>query len=399
MRWSFEMSTQKIFTRDYVFCFLAQGAFSSVLFILVPTLPIYLSKLGSREAEIGVLIGFSSIFSLILRPLIGKGLSKRPEKSFLLAGALMLTASMVVLLWVSPFWPLLMVRAFQGISVAFFFTSSFTLIANISPEDRRGQSMSFFYLSINIAFALAPSFGMGLINSFSFPMNFTILFLFCTGLSLCSLIFILKLGKREIPPPEDPPSQKQALLSRPAIPAAVMASLVNVIWGALIAFFPLYAIDHGVTNPGIFFAAYAIILILGRSLGGKFLDLYAKAREKIIFPCLTTYVIAMALLAFSKTLPMFILVAIIWGMGNALLYPMLITIALERGGSERGPAMGTYTAIADLGTGLGPAMMGLILNWTNYRVMFLCLAFVGVINCLYFQYYVRKKGGISYANL
>jgi predicted MFS family arabinose efflux permease len=107
----------------------------------------------------------------------------------------------------------------------------------------------------------------------------------------------------------------------------------------------------------------------------------------------------MALLAFSKTLPMFVLVAIIWGMGNALLYPMLITIALERGGSDRGPAMGTYTAIADLGTGLGPAMMGLILNWTNYRVMFLCLAFVGVINFLYFQFYVRKKGGISYANL
>jgi predicted MFS family arabinose efflux permease len=86
-------------------------------------------------------------------------------------------------------------------------------------------------------------------------------------------------------------------------------------------------------------------------------------------------------------------------MGNALLYPMLITIAMDRGGSDRGPAMGTYTAIADLGTGLGPVMMGLILSWTNYRVMFLCLALVGVINFLYFQFSVRKKGGGSYANL
>ena len=55
--------------------------------------------------------------------------------------------------------------------------------------------------------------------------------------------------------------------------------------------------------------------------------------------------------------------------------------------------MGTYTAIADLGTGLGPAMMGLVLNWTNYRVMFLSLALVGVINFLYFQFFVRKQGG------
>ncbi len=393
------MATQKIFTRDFVFCFLAQFALSSVFFILLPTLPIYLSALGTREAEIGVLIGVSSIFSLMLRPFIGKGLSKRPEKSFLLAGALILTVSIVALLWVSPFWPLLVVRAFQGVSAALFYTSSFTLIANISPEERRGQSISFYYLSNNVSFALVPSFGMVLINSFAFPMNFTILFLFCTGLSLCSLIFIFKLGKREIPPPENPSPQKQPLLSRSAVPPAIMAALVNIIWGAIVTFFPLYAIDHGVANPGFFFGAFAIILILGRSLGGKFLDLYAKKREKVIFPCLTTYVVAMVLLAFSKTLPMFILVAIIWGMGNALLYPMLITIAMDRGGPDRGPAMGTYTAIADLGTGLGPVMMGLILGWTNYRVMFLCLALVGVINFLYFQFSVRKKGGGSYANL
>ena len=390
---------RKIFTRDYVFCFLAQCAFSAVLFILVPTLPIYLSRLGIREAEIGALIGISSISSVVLRPFIGKGLSKRPEKSFLIAGALILTLSIVALVWVSPFWPLLVARVFQGASAALFYTSSFTLIANISAEERRGQSISIYYLSNNVAFALAPSLGMVLINSFNFPMNFTILFLFCTGLSLCSLIFILKLGEREIPSPKDPSFQRQPLLSRAAVPPAVMASLVNIIWGALIAFFPLYAIDHGVTNPGIFFAAYAIILILGRSFGGKFLDLYAKEREKVIFPCLITYVIAMALLAFSKTLPMFILVAVIWGMGNALLYPMLITIVMDRGGPDRGPAMGTYTAIADLGTGLGPVMMGLILGWTNYRVMFLCLALVGVINFLYFQFSVRKKGGGSYANL
>jgi len=141
------------------------------------------------------------------------------------------------------------------------------------------------------------------------------------------------------------------------------------------------------------------MLILGRGFGGKFLDLYAKEREKVLFPCLTTYVMAMALLAFSKSLPMFILVAILWGLGNALFYPMLVTMALDGEDSDRGPAMGTFLAIADLGTGLGPVMMGLILNWTSYPVMFLCLSLVGVINFLYFQFSVRKQGGISYANL
>ncbi len=393
------MAPKKIFTRDFVLCFLAQFALSSVFFVLIPTLPIYLSELGTREAEIGVLIGVSSIFSLMLRPLIGKGLARTPEKNFLLTGALSLTLSLIALIWVSPFWPLLFVRAVQGVSAALFYTSSFTLIANISPEERRGQSISIYYLSNNVSFAIVPSLGMVLINAFPFPTNFTILLLSCVALSLCSVGFIIKLGKREISSREAPSMQKQPLLSRPAVPPAIMALLVNIIWGALVTFFPLYAIGQGVSNPGLFFSVFAVILILGRGLGGKFLDLYAKEREKAIFPCLTTYVVAMSLLAVSKTLPMFILVAIIWGMGNALLYPMLITMAMEWGGPDRGPAMGTYTAIADIGTGIGPAIMGLILSWTNYRVMFLSLALVGVINFLYYQFSVRKKGGISYANL
>jgi predicted MFS family arabinose efflux permease len=399
MRGSFEMSEQKIFTRDFTFCFLAQFAFSSVFFVLIPTLPIYLSKLGTREAEIGVLIGISSIFSLMLRPFIGKGLSKTPEKNFLFAGTFVLTLSMVTLIWISPFWPLLIVRAFQGVSAALFYTSSFTLIAHISPGARRGQSISIYYLSNNLAFALVPSLGMVLVNSLDFPINFTVLFLSCTGLCICSLILILKLGKKEGPPPEGPSLHKQPLLSRAAVPPAIMASLSNIIWGTMAAFFPLHAIHHGVTNPGIVFAVFAIMLILGRGFGGKFLDLYAKEREKVLFPCLTTYVMAMALLAFSKSLPMFILVAILWGLGNALFYPMLVTMALDGEDSDRGPAMGTFLAIADLGTGLGPVMMGLILNWTSYPVMFLCLSLVGVINFLYFQFSVRKKGGVSYANL
>ena len=53
------MATQKIFTRDFVLNFLAQFAFSSVFFILIPTIPIYLSRLGSTDVGIGILLDHS----------------------------------------------------------------------------------------------------------------------------------------------------------------------------------------------------------------------------------------------------------------------------------------------------------------------------------------------------
>jgi predicted MFS family arabinose efflux permease len=379
--------TQKILNRDFVLAFFAQFTFTSVFYILVPTLPIYLSRLGSTEAEIGVLIGIFFFSSLILRPFIGRALLKIREKNFMIAGALLFAFTSVAYLLASPFWPLLIVRLFQGIGYAFFLTASYTLVANISPEGHRGQSLSYFYLAFNLSGALAPPLGMFVINHFSF----THLFFVCLGLSLCSLFITNKLGRRQVAPLEDSSIEDVFFLSRKALPPSIINSLSFFIWGALAAFFPLYAINHGVANPGLFFTAIAITLILGRGLGGKILDLYS--RERIILPCLTTYIISMVILSFSKTLPMFILVAVIWGIGHAFLTPSLVVYALDRVGSSPGPVMGTFTAFTDLGIGLGPVIMGIIIHTASYPIMFLCLALTGLINLNYFYFFVRKKGG------
>ena len=379
------MATPKILTHDFILCFSAQFTFTSVFHILIPTLPIYLSRLGSTEVEIGVLIGSLSVSSLILRPFVGRGLTKIPERHFMMAGAVIFALASVAYLFALPFWPFLMVRIFQGIGLAFFYTASSTFIANISPEAHRGQSLSYFYLAFNISFALAPIFGMFLINAFTF----NVLFLLCLGISLGSLFLTTRLRKRQMEPAEDSSKQDEPFLSRETIPPAIMAFLAHIIWGALTAFFPLYAIQTGVANPGFFFAAYAIVLILGRALGARILDLYS--REKIILPCLTTYIISMVVLAYSKNLPMFILVAVIWGSGNAFLQPTLVAYALDRATSSPGTVMGTYTGIADLGVALGPVIMGIIIRFTSYPTMFLCLALVGVANLSYFYFFVGKK--------
>ena len=382
------MEVRKILSRDFLLTFSAQLTFSSSLFILIPTLPIYLARLGSAEAEIGILIGISSVSSLILRPFIGRALSRIPERNFMLGGALLFILCSIAYILLPPFWPFLMIRVLQGFGFALFYTASTTFIANISPETHRGQSLSYFFLAFNFAFALAPSFGMFLINRF----NFTFLFLVCAALSLCSLFFSTRLKKRGENAPETPLTEDRSFLSRKVLPPAIMAFFTHIIWGALTAFFPLYALEHGMSNPGLFFAAFAVMLILGRTFGGRILDLYSK--EKVIMPCLLTYIIAMLILAFSKTTPMFILVAVIWGAGNAFAFPAFVAYAIDLAGPSRGPALGTFTALSDLGVGLGAVIMGIVLRLTNFQIMFLLLAFIGVLNFIYFYFFVMKKAKI-----
>ena len=54
--------------------------------------------------------------------------------------------------------------------------------------------------------------------------------------------------------------------------------------------------------------------------------------------------------------------------------------------------MGTFTALSDLGSGLGPMIMGIILEWTNYSVMFFCLVLTAVINLIFFYFIIWKSG-------
>jgi MFS family permease len=375
---------RKILTREFILLVFAQFAFISVFNILIPTLPIYLSRSGCKETEIGVLIGVFFVSSLALRPFVGKALLGIPEKIFMIAGAFLFVLTSFAYLLAPPFWPFFIVRILQGIGLAFFHTASFTLVANISPEAHLGQSLSYFFMAPNISLALIPSLGMVLINRF----GFTFLFLVCLGLSLCSLLITTQLRRRPIAPVEHSSSQS-GILSWKALPPSTLSFFNFIMWGALTAFFPLYALNHGVTNSGLFFTAVATMFFLGRAFAGKILDLYN--RDKVM-PCLLVgSFISTALLAFSRNLPMFILVGVIWGIGNALFAPAILAYVLDRVGSSKGPGIGMYLLLSDFGLGLGPVISGIVIRLSSYPTMFLCLASAGVINLIYFFLFVRKR--------
>jgi MFS family permease len=259
------------------------------------------------------------------------------------------------------------------------------LIANISPEAHRGQSLSYFLRALNISLALGPSFGMFLINHF----DFTTLFLVCLGLSLGSFFIITKLGRKQVASIEDSSIASSLFISREALPASTMGFFFFFIWGAITTFLPLYAVRHGVVNPGLFFTMIAIMIISSRVLGARISDLYSS--EKIILPCLIILIASTVIIAFSKTLSMFVLAGLLWGIGHAFFYPSLAVYVLDRVGSSRSLAMGTLTGMTDLGIFMGPAVMGVVVQFTSYPIMFLGLSLVGVFSLIYFRLLVRDK--------
>ena len=379
-------SLRNILIRDYVLSFLAFFGFLAAFHALTPTLPIYLATLGSNEREIGVLVGTIGISSLVSRLLVGRVLLKYSERLIMMWGAILFALSFLALIVFRPFWPFFVVRLLQGIACACLDTAVIAYAIRIIPLAYRARAISYFFLAPSLASAIAASSAVFVVNEY----GFAVLLLACTGLSVCVFLLSWKLKEETARPVVFSPA-KNTLFFEPRILApAIVSFLVFFSWGGVMAFFPLYSIQCGVTNPGFFFSANAVMVIVVRILGGRIFDIYSK--EKMIPMVIFVSMVALVILSFSSTLPMFIFVGLLWGVGGGFLAPVLTAYALEYAGSSDGTAVGTYQAFMDLGLALGPVIMGIIVPLTGYRVMFLCLALTCLINISYFQFYLRKKG-------
>jgi MFS family permease len=383
-------TVKNLFTRDFIIGFFAFFFFLAAIHSLTPTLPIYFTRLGSNEREIGVLIGILAVASLVSRLFVGRALLKYREKNVMMVGALLSAITFLASIVFRPFWPFLIIRFLQGVAWACIDTAAFASIISVIPLVYRARALGYFMLAPSLALALAAPLGMFVINQYSF----TIFFLSGACLSLCALFLSWKVKGQDVPiPNKATPAHSTLFLNRKIIAPAITSFLQLFVWGSVTAFFPLYAIQCGVTNPGLFFSAMAIVMIAGRIFGGRILDNYNK--EKVIVTFLFSVVVALIMLSLSRTLFMFIIVGSLWGIGAAFFVPISMAYALEYAGSSDGTAVGTFRAFSDLGLGIGPVVMGIIIPLTGYRVMFLCLAIICLINMNYFQFYVRRRSRLA----
>ena len=72
--------------------------------------------------------------------------------------------------------------------------------------------------------------------------------------------------------------------------------------------------------------------------------------------------------------------AVLYGVGNGFIYPILNVLAVAPSPSHRrGKATSTYFAASDIGSGLGAMCWGVVANFTGYRSVFFFAAFVAVL--------------------
>jgi len=385
-----QRAIRNIMTRDFVLGFLAFFIFFVANFSLTPTMPVYLRALGSNAREIGALVGILGIASLVCRLLVGGALRKYPEKRVMMFGAAMFALTFLVFIVLCPFWPLLAVRFFQGVAFSCMDTAAIAYVIGVVPLAYRTRAISYIFLAPCLAMSVAAPFGMFVMNQY----GFAVVLLAGTALSVCAFLLSLSLSRQKtIAAGPESRVNTTFLFEWKIIVPAITGFLQYVVWSSVSAFFPLYAVQCGTTNPGLFFSAMAFMMIIGRIFGGKVFETWRK--ERIILTFMLVSMAALVMLSLSSTLLMFIVVGMLWGIAAAFVFPTCMAYALEYSGASGGTALGTYQAFTDLGVALGPVITGIIIPFTGYRATFFCLAFICIVNLCYFQFYVCKRHNVT----
>jgi MFS family permease len=186
---------------------------------------------------------------------------------------------------------------------------------------------------------------------------------------------------------------------------------VTVTYGSIVSFIPVFTQKQGI-NPGTFFSVYAakygipysgsdlaaaafltvfaITLILVRALAGKLSDI--KGRKFVIIPGMVLITLGLSVLSISNSLLIFLAAALLYGLGFGFVHPtmmaLLVDFVSERG---RSAAMATFTAAFDLGIGTGSIVLGVVLQFFGFKVMYLLSGLVVLIGTIWFISVNDKK--------
>lgn len=376
---------QKLWTANFILmCFSNLTAFMS-FHILLPTLPIYIQNHGGSKGTVGLALAFIMFGAIAARPFTGWALDNFNRKIILMLGLLTFLLPSLVYISMLSVIPLLIFRAIQGLGWGIGNTAHATVASDIIPRLRLGEGLGFFSLTISISLAMAPALGLWLVDNYSF----TYLFFTCSGLASASLLLALMVKYPKTNPL--PAKTKLVFIEMQALRPAVLALLLGLSYSSLVSFLALFARQKGMTTAGLFFTFLAIISVLSRPLGGRFIDMKGKrGYDFVISIGSIAIIICMVVLAQTSAPWYLVLGGILYGIGFGFLQPSLMALCINSVPADRkGAANATYWTAYDIGVALGSIVWGILSSSYGYSTMFLVNAIPPVIAL--FVYFWKSK--------
>lgn len=380
-----------LWTKNFLLVTLCNLLLCFVFQMLIPTLPMFVARLGASGVEIGLIVGIFTISAVLTRPFAGKAIDTMDRKKLLFIALLLFLACVCGYYWLASIFLVLALRFVHGIAWGITTTTYGVMASDTIPPARLGEGMGYFTLSNNIALAIGPVVGLALMNRYGFGVLFAV----ATGITLLLLAvsqFVPESKTVASQKPGETPSIWTRILERNSLFPSFLVFFVGINYGGILSFLTLFGQEAGLENVSLFFLINAVFIVLIRPLSGKLFD--RKGPSWVLLPGAFFWATGLLLLSYATSSATLMTAALFFGIGYGAIQPALQAWAVHRAGpSRRGMATGTFLSFYDLGIGLGSVVLGMIAQSTSYAMMYRWSALVPIGYLLVFAWYMWRGRG------
>jgi MFS family permease len=387
-----------LITPTFVLAWVANFIQALLFYLLVTTMALYaVREFAASQTASGLAASSFVIGATIARIFCGYLIDTMGKRPILLIAASVATIASAVYLFADTLPLLLAVRTVHGMAFAFASTALMTIAQTAIPTQRRAEGTGYFALSTTLATAIGPAVGLLLVSSFTYE----ILFLATTATAAIGLLLSLFLrppaaqrkaeaeAKKAIREtgvkPERPRFSFRSIVHPAVLPIGVFIMFVGLGYSGVITYLNGYAVERDVVaGAGMFFVAYAVTMLLMRPLLGRLQD--RRGDNIVVYLGLVSFVLALVLLAVANANWHILVAGVLTGLGYGTLMPACQAIAVKSVSRETlGTGLSTLLLFMDLGFGLGPVILGLLVAATGYGTMYAVLAGVAVLTAGYYH--------------
>jgi MFS family permease len=366
------MKKQPLWTKDFLSISVTSFFLFMGFYVLLTTLPLYiLDDLKGDKTQVGLIISVFLIAAVISRPFTGKWIDEVGRRKILLASLIVFAVSSLLYFWADTMPALLALRFLHGAGFGMATTATGAIVAEIVPDERRGEGLGYYAMFMNLAMVIGPFAGLTIVQYASF----TWIFALCTVLSFIAIVLgaFVKIPQTAESSVKHPSFTLSSLFEKNAVPVAISAGILAFAYSGILSFISVYAKELDLLEAAsFFFVVYAAFIIMSRPFTGRWFDTYGE--NKVIYPAIILFAAGLFLLSQANSTFVFLLSGAVIGLGYGTIVPSLQTVAIKQADpAKRGLATSTFFTLFDTGIGLGSYVLGILRSKQASLRCILCL--------------------------
>jgi len=382
-------TSDKLFTPQFFLIWSYSFTVFLSAFQLLPTAPFHILSLGGSQLEAGLFLGFLTYASAMSAPITGAIADRIGKRRVLIVASLAITVFSLLYAIAPSYQIILGLVLVHGVFWSGLLSSSSSYVLDIVPKSRRAEGLGYSGFASVLGVAVAPWIGLWIFDHGGWR-------LLCLEAAVLNTVMAAIAWSL-------PPDQRHAAPLRSLHPAdliewriligAVTLFLYSFSYGGITSFVAVYAEQLGVPRA-LYFTVFCLTIIATRPFIGRNADRIGHA--KLIVPCLAMIVIGVWTLAIADSRPLFVVSAILFGVGFGSAYPVFVAHLMHHVAEHRrGATFGALIGAFDTGIGTGSIAVGWISGRYGFGRAFGVAGALALLSIPYFLYMEKRQWTMS----